>query len=193
VIRVAIQAESELERAGLAAFLAAEDDMTVVDAHAEDDADVFIVVVRGVLDESSVRAAQRAPVLLVIDESGPLTVAQAFRAGAQGVAWRDTGAVELAAAVRAVYAGWAVAPHSAIVASLAPERSTAELIEPLTPRELEVLRMLADGHSNKQIAFDLGISGHTVKFHVNSILNKLGAGTRTEAVTLGLRNGLILL
>jgi two-component system, NarL family, response regulator YdfI len=63
----------------------------------------------------------------------------------------------------------------------------------LTPREIEVLRLLADGASNKLIAHKLGISDHTVKFHVTSILSKLNAGTRTEAVTLGVRLGLVYL
>jgi DNA-binding CsgD family transcriptional regulator len=64
---------------------------------------------------------------------------------------------------------------------------------PLTPRELEVLRMLAEGAANKTIAWKLEISEHTAKFHVASILAKLNAGTRTEAVTQGVRRGLILL
>jgi DNA-binding CsgD family transcriptional regulator len=63
--------------------------------------------------------------------------------------------------------------------------------ETLTPRETEVLRMLAEGAGNKQIARRLGISEHTVKFHVGSILAKLNAASRTEAVTLGVRRGLI--
>jgi DNA-binding NarL/FixJ family response regulator len=63
----------------------------------------------------------------------------------------------------------------------------------LTPRESEVLRLMADGASNKIIAHKLGISDHTAKFHVTSILSKMGAGSRTEAVTLGVRMGLIYL
>ena len=63
----------------------------------------------------------------------------------------------------------------------------------LTPREIEVLRLLADGASNKLIAHQLGISDHTAKFHVGSILSKMNAGTRTEAVTLGVRMGLVYL
>jgi NarL family two-component system response regulator YdfI len=63
----------------------------------------------------------------------------------------------------------------------------------LTPREIEVLRLMADGASNKIIAHKLGISDHTAKFHVTSILSKLNAGTRTEAVTLGVRQGLVYL
>jgi len=63
----------------------------------------------------------------------------------------------------------------------------------LTPREIEVLGLMADGGSNKVIAHKLSISEHTVKFHVTSILSKLNAGTRTEAVTLGVRMGLVYL
>ncbi len=63
----------------------------------------------------------------------------------------------------------------------------------LTPREIDVLRLLAEGAGNKIIAHKLGISDHTVKFHVTSILSKLNAGTRTEAVTLGVRMGLVYL
>jgi DNA-binding NarL/FixJ family response regulator len=66
-------------------------------------------------------------------------------------------------------------------------------LERLTPREIEVLRLLADGTSNKAIAYKLGISDLTVKFHVTSILSKLHAGTRTEAVTVGVRMGLVYL
>src|SRR5262249_12146248 len=63
--------------------------------------------------------------------------------------------------------------------------------EILTPRESEVLRLLADGLSNREIATQLNISEHTIKFHIGSILGKLGASSRTEAVTRGLRSGLI--
>jgi DNA-binding NarL/FixJ family response regulator len=67
------------------------------------------------------------------------------------------------------------------------------LIESLTPREREVLGMMADGLGNKEIAWQLRISEHTVKFHVSSILAKLGASSRTEAVMQGLRQGLIMM
>jgi len=65
------------------------------------------------------------------------------------------------------------------------------LAELLTPRETEVLRLLADGSGNKEIAAHLNISEHTIKFHIRSILGKLGASSRTEAVSRGLRHGLI--
>ena len=67
------------------------------------------------------------------------------------------------------------------------------LIDPLTNREQEVLQLLARGKANKQIASDLGISEHTVKFHISSIYTKLGAGNRTEAVRFGVRRGIIAL
>jgi DNA-binding NarL/FixJ family response regulator len=71
------------------------------------------------------------------------------------------------------------------------ERELAPAQEALTPRELQVLRMMADGLGNKQIAAQLEISDHTAKFHVAQILAKLGAGSRTEAVTIGIRRGLV--
>jgi DNA-binding CsgD family transcriptional regulator len=64
---------------------------------------------------------------------------------------------------------------------------------PLTPREVDVAKLLAEGLSNKLIANRLGISEHTAKFHVNAILGKLGAQTRAEAVAVGVRSGLLLL
>ena len=63
--------------------------------------------------------------------------------------------------------------------------------ETLTPRELQVLRMMAEGYGNKEIGGHLGISDHTAKFHVASILGKLNAQTRTEAVAIGIRRGLV--
>jgi NarL family two-component system response regulator YdfI len=80
-----------------------------------------------------------------------------------------------------------------LVARVQPRNGLTAAPEDLTPREIEVLRMLAEGFGNREMASRLGISDHTVKFHVSSILDKLGAASRTEAVTLGIRMGLILL
>jgi len=82
----------------------------------------------------------------------------------------------------------------ALLSSAAPAPVQADA-EPsaLSARELEVLRMISEGAANKIIAWKLGISEHTAKFHVASILAKLGASSRTEAVTLGIRKGLVLL
>jgi DNA-binding NarL/FixJ family response regulator len=91
----------------------------------------------------------------------------------------------------------AVLMESGTFSSWAPGDTTLDVhtkpVAPLTPREIDVLRLLADGASNKIIAHKLGISDHTVKFHVASILSKLNAGTRTEAVTQGVRMGVIYL
>jgi ATP/maltotriose-dependent transcriptional regulator MalT len=77
------------------------------------------------------------------------------------------------------------------VISLPPARRTEPLIEGLTAREHEVLALVADGSANREIAHALGISEHTVKFHLASIFGKLGVSTRTEAVQRGLRPGVI--
>jgi DNA-binding NarL/FixJ family response regulator len=105
-------------------------------------------------------------------------------------------AEQIVAAVHAAAAGLVVMPAGGGVALQSPmhepvQEPTQEMVEPLTPREMDVLEMLTEGLSNKMIAHRLSISDHTAKFHVNSILAKLNAGTRTEAVTRGIRLGLI--
>ena len=120
--------------------------------------------------------------------------AEAWTAGARGLFLRDTPALELSGGLQAVTRGL-VALDSRLAAALLParERITPAPSEELTPRELEVLHLLAEGLPNKVIAQRLDISEHTVKFHVNTILSKLGAQSRTEAVTRATRLGLILL
>ena len=83
-------------------------------------------------------------------------------------------------------------PHDLETLLAAPVTIATE-VPVLTPRELEVLRMLAEGEANKTIAWKLGISEHTAKFHVASILTKLDAGSRAEAVAIGIRKGMIML
>jgi DNA-binding CsgD family transcriptional regulator len=99
----------------------------------------------------------------------------------------DASPEELAAALRAVEAGLLVFHPAQRV------RTVLEVATPLTPRESEVLAMLAEGIGNKIIAGRLGISENTVKFHVSSIMEKLEAGSRTEAVARGLRQGLVII
>jgi two-component system, NarL family, response regulator YdfI len=108
---------------------------------------------------------------------------------------RDATSGEILAAIEAVGAGL-VALHPDVLAPRArreplPARGAADPAQPLTAREIEVLGMLAEGLGNKIIAARLGISTHTAKFHVASILAKLGAGSRTEAVTIAMRRGLV--
>jgi len=110
---------------------------------------------------------------------------------------RDAGPEEIMATVDATAVGLVVLHQDAasLLLSLVPAGSrvaASSEIEALTPREIEVLVMLAEGEGNKTIARRLGISEHTVKFHVGSILAKMHASSRTEAVTLGVRQGLIM-
>ncbi len=135
------------------------------------------------------------PVILLAAEPLGAWTAQARRAGVRGVLRDDATAEELTAAVAATMAGLVVLHPAAVIARPAPMAGSRRVSEGtgLTPRELEILEMMAEGMSNRRIAVRLGISGYTVKFHVASILGKLGAATRTEAVTLGVRHGLISL
>lgn len=110
---------------------------------------------------------------------------------------RDATSGEILAAIDAVAAGL-VALHPEALEPLRrrapiPTRAEPDPAQPLTAREIEVLGMLAEGLGNKIIAARLGISTHTAKFHVASIMAKLGAGSRTEAVTIGMRRGLVVI
>jgi DNA-binding NarL/FixJ family response regulator len=142
-------------------------------------------------DEETVAewTGQMAPVVALVPdlaEAGTL-----LRAGVRAVLPHEADGRELSAAVEAAAAGL-VAVHAGAANALAvPARAPLDGVS-LTPREVEVLRLLADGEGNKQIAYRLGITEHTVKFHVASILNKLDAGSRTEAVAIGIRRGLVM-
>lgn len=143
-------------------------------------------------------AGSGAAVVALIDAPSPAWTAQALRAGVRAILPRDAPADEIFAAIQSAHAGLVIM-DSAVTQDLARHAhfqnadSAPEAFGELTSREIEVLRMLADGLGNKQIAARLGISDHTVKFHISSILDKLGASSRTEAVTLGIRMGVILL
>jgi two-component system, NarL family, response regulator YdfI len=123
--------------------------------------------------------------------------AEAMRAGIRATLPADISPEQLVAGLEAAASGLLVVHPSQVndvlPAGAASPRPVDELAEPLTPREVEVLQMLSAGLSNKEIAARLNISDHTVKFHVAAILGKLGAGSRTEAVSIGIRRGLVLL
>lgn len=141
--------------------------------------------------------ARQTPVLLILEQAARNKVNRAIQLGVRGILPAEVMPMQLISAIGAVARGLVVFhPHELSVAAasaLTANGEVAELLEPLTPREREVLQMLASGLGNKQIAAHLKISEHTAKFHVASILGKLGASSRTEAVSLGLRRGLILL
>jgi NarL family two-component system response regulator YdfI len=141
-------------------------------------------------------ASARSPsVILLTSEPREAWSAQARQAGVRAVLRSDVTAAELGAAIAATAAGLVVLHPDALTGSPAPASGPPDVVRgaALTPRELEILGMMAEGLRNRAIATHLGISGYTVKFHVASILAKLGATSRTEAVTLGVRQGLISL
>ena len=205
-LRVLVVADDPLVRAGLAALLADQPNCTVVgqvspSEYASAGADVYepyaLVWDLGwdagsALEHLGDSAGSGPPtVALVTDESH---AAAAWSAGARGVLTRDVDGARLVTALSVVVQGLAVvepdlAPFAAQTGDDALQPSHVEL----TRRELEVLRLMAEGLPNKAIARRLSISEHTVKFHVNAILGKLGAQSRTEAVTRATRMGLILL
>jgi DNA-binding NarL/FixJ family response regulator len=136
----------------------------------------------------------------MIPEADPEEL-DALAAGAHAVLARSAADAEISAAIIAAHHGLALLPRQLLGALLAasaidpPETSphAADDRSPLTPRELEVLVAMADGMSNKTIARRLGISYHTVKFHVAAILAKLDADSRTEAVARAAHLGLVML
>jgi len=129
-----------------------------------------------------------APVLALVPNEN--AARDAWSSGARGVLARNASAEIIAATIGAVAQGLAVF-DPAFALRVAPAR--ASLVEDLTPRETQVLQLIAEGKSNKTIARELDISEHTVKFHVNAILGKLNAASRTEAVVLATRLWLVML
>ena len=140
---------------------------------------------------------ERPPLVLLADELSRNELQRALSAGVRAVLRRDAAPAEIIAAVDAAAAGLtAIGPDELdlllpTTGAGLPEEEPA--IENLTAREVEVLALMARGLANKNIADRLHISEHTVKFHVSSILAKLGAASRTEAVTKGLKDGLLFI
>jgi len=141
------------------------------------------------------------PIVLLTDEYHNLLTNDAVRAGVRAALPRTSTGDQIIAAVEAVAAGLFVLHPDSIdsLPNFTPTRESTESVvstskvDALTEREVEVLGMLAEGLGNKTIAYRLGISEHTVKFHVSSVIAKLGASGRTEAVTIGIRRGLIMI
>ena len=136
--------------------------------------------------------------MLLVDDQNIERDLEALRSGVRAVLPRNATQGSIVAAIQAASAGLVVLPPQGLANLLketaAPQRTaSAALIEPLTARELEVLGMMAEGWGNKEISSRLGISEHTVKFHVAAIMGKLNAESRTEAVTSGIRHGLVML
>jgi DNA-binding NarL/FixJ family response regulator len=177
LIRVWIETASNITRAGLESLLESSAGIDLVDSPSH--ADVVL------LDEIP-GTPGAAPTVVLSDERLTLRV---LRLGVHAILPREAAAEQIVAALHAASAGLIAVPAES--SSLIVPAASESLVENLTPREMETLEMLAEGLSNKQIAARLSISEHTAKFHVNSILGKLDAATRTEAVMRGIRTGLL--
>lgn len=129
------------------------------------------------------------PIIALLSDDSDISPAWAGMV--RGLLYRTVTPSRLVTAMQAVIQGMVVLEPE--FSPQLPSETPPPLLEPLTPRELDVLRHLAEGLSNKAIARRLTISDHTVKFHVNAILNKLNAQSRTEAVVRATQLGLILL
>jgi DNA-binding NarL/FixJ family response regulator len=212
VIRVFIVAASPLIRGGLQSMLAdsrfdivgsAADIESISGSLLDVEPDVILMEAAADAQEGLLNALEDAEVAqeyaVVVLSEQPKTdwLFKALRAGVRAVLPRDATPEQLRAALEAAAAGLIVVHPSGLSevlpAPAALSSPVPELPEPLTPREREVLQMISAGLGNKEIAGRLSISEHTVKFHVASILGKLGASTRTEAVSIGIRHGLVLL
>jgi len=167
-----------------------EPDAVLVEAGADAHEELFTT-----LEDAEI--AREYPVIVLSEQVKAAWFSDALRAGVRAILPRDVPPEQLRAALEAAVAGLFVVHPSeldtVLPATLGSSVTVDELLEPLTKREREVLQMLAAGLANKEIAARLAISDHTVKFHVASILGKLGVSTRTQAVSVGIRRGLVLL
>jgi DNA-binding NarL/FixJ family response regulator len=200
VIRVLLNLSSPALRAGLRALLSSDQTIKVVNDSLEEDdlrsaADVVVTsAARASLFRSSTQLNNEADssssaAILLLGEDQPNIQEMKRMTRVWGILPSDSSAEELTAAIHALSQGLIVGPPTLLF------ETESEPLErgPLTERESEVLALLARGLANKQIALSLGISEHTVKFHVSSIYSKLNVTNRTEAVREGLRGGWIAL
>ena len=210
-VRVLIAAEDPLAGAGLATLLEVEETLTVVgrisgDSLLASELEVYRPDVV-LLDLGWLYFDERSPLHqkvqeIVIESETPLVVlvssveqaSAVWSLGVRALLLRDVNVVQLRAAIISAVEALAVADARLIEALIPPQPFLAdEPEEPLTPREMEVLLLIAEGYSNKAIALALAISEHTVKFHINSLMGKLNAQSRTDAVVKATRSGLISL
>ena len=204
-VRVFVVGEDPLARSGLVALLVAGDDVAVAGQASPDEAgallraaDADIVLWdTGVEPPADLEALHdvadgRGPALVVLT-GGESRAPELLGAGALGVLARDTDRPRLVAALQAAALALVVVDARLAEGALRTRSAAEPLVESLTPRELEVLHLIGQGLSNRAIAERLAISEHTAKFHVNAILGKLGAQSRTEAIVQAARLGLVIL
>jgi DNA-binding NarL/FixJ family response regulator len=216
MIRVLVVAASPVLRVGLSAMLTTNPEMTLVGSVSDLDAletqsiesqpDVVLLDLSTDFQESvweKLLYLQQqqfsSPFIIISDELDSVDIETALRSGVQGILPEASTESEIISAVEAVAFGLVVL-HPDVVEYLLPLKESSlhrkvltDPLQALTPREIEVLQMLGSGLGNKAIAKKLNISEHTVKFHISSIFQKLDVSTRTEAATVGVRLGLIML
>jgi NarL family two-component system response regulator YdfI len=204
-IRIAVATTSAIRRAGLESIVRSHPEFhlagsfgamaSLVSFARSTELDVVVI------DSDSIRDLLLEPtsdavMVLLTEVRDARSIARLLRSGVRAILSRQSDPDDILSAVYAAYDGLvllstpAAESLAAVYGDQTPELEP-ELSEEITSRETDVLRMLAEGLVNKDIAARLSISEHTVKFHISSILDKLGASTRTEAVTLGIRRGLI--
>jgi len=202
LIRVTIVSPNSALRIGLRELLGRQPDIKVVgetvDLESVNEMETEVVVLASVSSARFLESKSTFAILFLTDDIESLRGVLNSNARAWGVLSPDATEDELMAAVGAVGEGlWVGAPglvRSLIRLSGRRESSSEESpVEPLTAREMEVIQLMAQGLANKQIALSLGISEHTVKFHLSSLYAKLGISSRTEAVKRGIELGLISL
>jgi len=207
LIRIGVADEHALARTGLVSLLRSKDGMAVVGEVADGVAafelardqqpDVMVVDLRLTdIDgfEVTRRISARRPsvaVVVVAPRDAASEAGQAIEAGARAYVFRTTPVEEVVETVRMVANGHVVLPGTATLAFVEPETQGRADTRPVSPRELEVLELLAHGFTNRQIAERLFLSVETVKTHVERLFRRLGAADRTEAVALGFRAGLL--
>jgi NarL family two-component system response regulator YdfI len=191
VIRVLIHVSSPALRAGLRALLSSDKTIKVVNDALDEQSEANVVITSAspasLLNNETDSALSAGILLLSDDQLNFPEMRRLIRVW--GILPTDSSAEELTAAIHALSQGLIVGAPALLF------ESDSEPLErgPLTDRESEVIGLLAKGLANKQIAIALGISEHTVKFHVSSIYTKLNVTNRTEAVRAGLRGGWIAL
>jgi DNA-binding NarL/FixJ family response regulator len=202
MIRVLSVDDHPLLREGIAALVNAESDMKLVaDAANGQDAiekfrlhrpdvtlmDLQMPTLNGIEAIIGIRSEfPNARIIVLTTYTGDVQVLRALKAGARGYILKAHVRRELLDTIRAVHAGQKRIPPE--IASELAEHATDE---DLTSREIDVLRLIAAGNANKEIAGRLSIAEDTVKSHITNILAKLGANDRTHAVTIGLKRGMI--
>ena len=204
-IRIAVAATSAVRRAGLESFIRSHAEFhlagsfgavaSLVSFARSTELDVIVIDTDSIPD-LLLEPTSDAAIVLLTQVTEARSISRLLRSGVHAILSRKSDPDDVLSAIYASYDGLvllstATAESLAAVYGDQPLEVEAELSEEITSRETDVLRMLAQGLVNKDIAARLGISEHTVKFHISSILDKLGASTRTEAVTVGIRRGLI--